>query len=256
MSKPRTSIYKRILSRYSQLSPFIKIISAILGILVAIATIFSCVVTSAAALHLGPFALKTVSEVPPIGKLLYSAKTPGPLCDTGGGVWTDYRANITCKGDQTKISNTLRGPQLAGIFLKGIPGIPEFPSDYVIEVKLLQDSLTNADFGIYFRNQPGQQLGVYTFLIHPDSSWSAYVYDNDPNGTIHQIQSGHFGAPHASVMVDVSVIGSSFTFYENGHEVDQGNITESTYPTGTVGIAVDQGGTIFASNFAIYTPNE
>lgn len=57
-------------------------------------------------------------------------------------------------------------------------------------------------------------------------------------------------------MVDVSVIGSNFTFYENGHEVDQGNVTESTYPTGTVGIGVDEGRTIFAGDFAIYIPNE
>lgn len=246
MNNPFPLIYQRTSAVLNKTSPIFKGLSATILFLLAAATF---VLT----FHIGGIgASKVVSGTSPIGMLLYLAVTPGS-CDGGGGTWTNYGAQITCQGTQTVISNTSSVPHLAGTFLKAIPGQLTFPSDYVIEVYLQQASTSSADFGIYFRNQPGQQMGVYTFLIHPDGSWSAYVYDNS-NGTPTEIKHGHFGVSHAFVKVDVAVIGDTFTLYENGHEVDNGNVTDNTYPNGTVGIAVDYGGTIFASNFAIYTP--
>ena len=247
MSASLSSIFHKISTSLKTISPISQFIYGTLTLVFIIATF-------ALTFHIGGIgATKAVSETAPIGKLLYLAATPGS-CDGGGGIWTDYGARLTCLGTQTEISNTFSVPHLAGTFITAIPGQLTFPSDYVIEVYLVQESTSNADFGIYFRNQPGQQqMGVYTFLIHPDGSWSAYVYDNS-NGAPTEIKRGHFGVSHASVKVDVAVIGDTFTLYENGHEVDNGNVTDNTYPNGTVGIAVDHGGTILASNFAIYTP--
>jgi hypothetical protein len=51
--------------------------------------------------------------------------------------------------------------------------------------------------------------------------------------------------------VDVVIAGANFSFYVNGKFV--GKTNDGTYPTGTVGIAVDAGGTILASNFVLYS---
>jgi serine/threonine-protein kinase len=188
----------------------------------------------------------------PKGGLLYSATTPGSPCDSNGGHWADFNGVvIACLASSTEISNPYRqSPNLVGTLLTSLPN-NSFPSDYVIEAQLQQASSSNADFGIYFRNQPGNQQGVYTFFIHPDGTWSAYVYDN-VTGAPTEIQRGTFGDAHATVTIDVVAIGSHFTFYANGQKV--GSASDNTYPTGTVGIAVDANGTVFASNFALYLP--
>lgn len=48
----------------------------------------------------------------------------------------------------------------------------------------------------------------------------------------------------------MAVSGANFSFYVNGQLV--GKTNDGTYSFGTVGIAVDAGGTIFASKFALY----
>jgi hypothetical protein len=125
-----------------------------------------------------------------------------------------------------------------------------YPSNYIVHAQLQQAANSSSDFGIYFRNQAGDQPGVYTFMIHPDGTWSSYVYDN-VNGNPTEIASGSFGEVHAPVTLDIVVNGSRFTFYANGHQV--GSASDSTYPTGTAGIALDQSGTIVVSQFALYT---
>ena len=50
--------------------------------------------------------------------------------------------------------------------------------------------------------------------------------------------------------MDVVANGAVFTFYVNSNEV--GSVHDTTYQTGTVGIAVEAGGTVFASNFYLY----
>ncbi len=109
---------------------------------------------------------------------------------------------------------------------------------------------TSSDYGIYFRNQPGNQQGIYTFFIHPNGTWGAYVYDTiTANQT--QIASGQTSIDaHALLRITIVVVGSNFTFYINGQRV--GTAQDATYSTGTVGVAVDAGGTILVKSFSLY----
>ena len=179
---------------------------------------------------------------------LYATSAPG--CDTNAGNWVDYNGTkVTCEGSKATISNTAQSPQLQGAFLIQIPG-HSYPSNYVVQAQLQQQAQSSSDFGLYFRNQPGNQQGVYTFLVHPNGTWNAYVYDND-TGAPTILTGGTFGDAHASVTLTVSVNGQEFNFYKNGKIL--GIIADQTYTSGTVGIAVDKGGTINASNFVLST---
>ena len=196
----------------------------------------------------------------PKGVPLYSTGSPGAVsntsgpCDQGGEKWVDYSVNIApiiqCQGTSTLITNPNNSSSdLDGTFLASLPA-GQYPSNYVVEVQLQQASTSNADFGVYFRNQPGNLNGVYTFVIHPNSTWSAYVYPNDPNASRTEIASNTFGDPHAKITIDVVANGANFTFYANGHKL--GSVNDNTYANGTVGIAVDAGSTVIVSNFALY----
>ena len=186
----------------------------------------------------------------PVGAKLYSSPSPGPGCDTGGGQWDDYNgARVDCQGMTTQISNTAHTATLQGIFLTGIPG-QVYPANYIVQVQLQQAQNSSHDFGLYFRNQPGSQQGVYTFLIHPDGTWSAYVYNNS-TGAPTEIAKGPFGDVSAPVTLTVVANGQQFSFYANGRPL--GSVSNAIYPTGTAGIAVDQSANVTASNFTLYT---
>ena len=195
----------------------------------------------------------------PKGSLLYSATSPGAAsgtgnaCDNGGEQWVDYNTpTVLCQQTGTQISNPHgNAPDLVGTFLASLPSGQFSLSNYVIETTIQQAQSSNADFGIYFRNQPGNQQGVYTFLVHPNGTWSAYIYNNTTAART-EISNGTFGNVHASVTIDVVVNGADFSFYANGHKV--GSVNNGIYSTGTVGLAVDASGTILASNFALYQP--
>ena len=120
----------------------------------------------------------------------------------------------------------------------------------MIEAKLQPLNGSQADYGIYFRNQPGNQEGVYTFFIHSNHTWSAYVYDNT-TGAPTEIARGSLSGTSGTATVDIVVVGANFSFYVNGQLV--GKTNDGTYPSGTVGIALDANGTIFATNFALYS---
>ncbi len=79
------------------------------------------------------------------------------------------------------------------------------------------------------------------------------MYDN-ATGKAKVIGGGKnaIGDAHTAAMIDIVVKGSQFTFSVNGNQL--GTVTDTTYPQGTVGLAVDQGGVIFASNFSLSTP--
>ncbi|GAC1460481.1 MAG: hypothetical protein PVSMB2_20830 [Ktedonobacteraceae bacterium] len=197
---------------------------------------------------LKPTAAPTQPATVPVGSSLYAAASPGNGCDAGGGKWENYNGVVvTCQGGKTVISNPTQS--LGGTFLTTIPG-QTYPSDYVIQVQLQQDNASQADFGIYFRNQPGnQQLGTYTFLVHPDGTWGAYVYDNTTGKSI-RIKRGMFGDSHALVTLAIVVSGNNFTFYANGNKL--ASAYNQKYPVGTAGIALDQGASVTASNFVLY----
>ncbi len=202
----------------------------------------------------------TIQTAPvPKGALLYSATDPGAAsgtgneCDNGGEQWVDYNTpTVLCQQMGTQISNPHgNAPDLVGTFLTSLPSGQFSLSNYVIETTIQQAQTSSADFGIYFRNQPGNQQGVYTFLVHFDGTWGAYVYNNTTAART-EIASGTFGNVHTAVTIDVVVNGASFSFYANSHKV--GNVNNGIYSTGTVGLAVDAGGTILVSHFALYQP--
>ncbi len=189
----------------------------------------------------------------PAGQPLYTTNTPGPNCDTVGGTWTHSTdAQIACPGQRTKISASAQAKTLQGIFLTAIPGQTNYPNDYEIKVLLQQGLASSNDFGVYFRNQPGNQLGTYSFLIHNDGSWNAYVYDN--TGVPKSIANGASAVNtiHGQTSIDIIVKGSQFTFSVNGNQL--GTANDTTYAQGSVGIAIDQGGVVYASNFSLLTP--
>ncbi len=196
-----------------------------------------------------PTATQPTTNVP-LGQQLYATGTPGPNCDRAGGTWsiTDG-AQVNCLVNRTRLSNT--GTALQGIFLTALPG-STLPNNYVIQVRLQQAPASSADFGVYFRNQPGaNQQGTYSFLIHSDGSWSAYVYDNkSAQATELTKGTGALNDIHAAVTLDIVVSGQQFTFYADGQQL--GTVSDTTYTSGTAGIALDQGGTVFASNFKLY----
>ena len=188
------------------------------------------------------------------GHLFYATTAPGAGC-TGNGTWGTYDPNnkalVACGATGTTVTNTsARSPDLVGLLLLALPHNAPYPAEYVIESTLQQAATSQASFGIYLRNQPGSACGVYTFLAHPDGSWGFYVYDNTSCQPT-QIKNGTFGNAHASVTIDVVSKGASFGFYADGHFV--GAATDTTYLTGTAGIAVDAGGSVTVSNFALYT---
>jgi hypothetical protein len=192
----------------------------------------------------------SVSTIP-YGKLLYRAMAPGSKCDFGGGQWIDYnQPDIQCLATQAVISNpSVTAPDLRGTILASIPGIV-YPENYVLEAQVQQPT-TAADFGLYFRNQPGDQQGIYTFSIHPNGAWGAYVYDNI-TGVQTLIASGTaFIDPHAQLYLTVVAVGPNFTFYVNRQKV--GGVRNVTYGAGTVGIAVDAGGTIVVNDVSLYS---
>ena len=187
----------------------------------------------------------------PKGSQLYSSTNPGRPCDSNGGHWANYNSvMLTCQGTGTQITNSHpQSPNLVGTLLTSLPN-GAFPSNYVIEAQLQPLNGSQADYGIYFRNQSGNQEGVYTFFIHSNGTWSTYVYDNT-TGAPTEIARGRLSGAFGTATVDLVAAGSTFTFYVNGQLV--GKTNDGTYPSGTVGIAVDAGGTILASNFALYS---
>ncbi len=194
------------------------------------------------------------TAVPPPGQI-YATIAPGAACDAAGGTWAPFgNPVILCQKAQqrTRISSTAPTQVLEGIFLTNIPQ-GTYPADYEIKAQLQQSLATSTDFGVYFRNQPGTQRGTYSFLINPDGTWGAFVYDN-ATGKAKVIGGGKnaIGDAHTAAMIDIVVKGSQFTFSVNGNQL--GTVTDTTYPQGTVGLAVDQGGVIFASNFSLSTP--
>ncbi len=86
---------------------------------------------------------------------------------------------LQCSVVGTTISNPNSiSPNLVGTLLTATPN-GTYPNDYVIEAQMQQANISS-DFGIYFRNQPGSQQGVYTFFIHPNGTWGMHIFTITP----------------------------------------------------------------------------
>src|SRR5262249_36985838 len=143
------------------------------------------------------------------------------------------------------------GAQLGGTLLNRLPNGRSYPNDYVVQAHI--QSLQPGAFGIYFRNQPGNfQLGTYTFLVYPDGTWQANVYDS-VTGAPKQLTRGTqtvTSTTNTWMTLAVVVKGSNFSFYINNTLV--GTTQDTTYPSGTAGIAVDHNGEIASNQFSLY----
>ncbi len=199
---------------------------------------------------LKPTTAPTQPPTVPVGNQLYAAASPGAGCDSGSGKWDNSNGiQVSCQNGKTSLNNPTQS--LGGTFLTSIPG-QTYPSNYVVQVQLQQDPASNADFGVYFRNQPGNQPGTYAFLIHSDGTWGAYVYDNT-TGKATRFKRGTLGSDiHAVVTLAIVVTGNDFAFYANGNRL--AGAFSQRYSAGTAGIALDQGATVTANNFELYTP--
>jgi serine/threonine protein kinase len=191
----------------------------------------------------------------PYGKLLYTTSSPGEFCATVGEKWSNYnQPQIQCSATGATISNpNSTSPNLVGTILTALPA-GTYPSDYVIEAQI-QRLNTSSNYGIYFRNQPGSEQGVYTFLVHPYNRWDAYIYSNT-NGNQLSLASGKIPVgkipveKNSLLTLTVVAAGADFTFYINGQF--EGSIHNTVYDTGSVGIAVDAGGKIGVKSFSLY----
>ncbi len=187
----------------------------------------------------------------PAGKQLYGTRIPGSSCDLHGGQWSKQpNVQINCGPSATELRNTGKH-FLAGTFLDGLPGGFGIPDDYILQVQVRQNLTARGPFGVFFRNQPGViHQGTFSFLLSPPGNWQVNFY-NDASGRATLLATGPTTVPiGASTTIDIVVHGNTFTFYLDG--VKQGMAISQSYPSGTLGLAVDVGADVFFSNLALY----
>jgi serine/threonine protein kinase len=188
----------------------------------------------------------------PVGNLLYSTTLPGEHCDHTGGQWSSsLNARVICNASDTEVKDSSTN-FLAGTFLDKLSSGYGIPSDYVLQVQVRQGTNSRGKFGVFFRNQPGDNEGAFSFLLDQSkNSWSVYTYDNQ-TGASHQIATGRIVATSLNglITIDAVVNYRTFTFYLNGHY--QGYAQSPLYPDGTLGLASDVGADVFFKNLALY----
>lgn len=186
----------------------------------------------------------------PKGNELYSTTMPGPPpCNKTDDAWKLFRGAFDCFSPSLHISGPKGATQLGGTILTRLPSGQIYPNDYVVQAHL--QPLQQSAFGIYFRNQPGNfQLGTYAFLVFPNGTWQANVYDNTI-GAPKQLASGTQIVSGTDTWITLAVIakGSNFSFYINNKLV--GKAQDNTYSSGTVGIAVNHDGEIVTDQFSL-----
>ena len=157
-------------------------------------------------------------------------------------------ALINCQPGLAQIISTAQKKAVQGVFLTKIPG-HLYPSDYVVQAYLQPNPDSTGSFGIYFRNQPGNQLGAYTFMLNPRGGWFVSVYDNN-TGLPTILTQGSLTNPFQdSVQMAVVVKGSKFSFYIDGQFV--GSVSDQSYAIGSCGIVVGPGAGISATHFSL-----
>ncbi len=186
----------------------------------------------------------------PTGQLLYGTAIPGASCDTQHGQWSSTtNAKVTCSNNAVTLSNTGDG-RLAGTFLEKLPNRQSIPNNYVLQVQMAATTGSQGNFGIFFRNQPGQQQGTYSFMVNPSGSWQANMYDNSSGSVQTLVQRPLQNTSSGDMTIDIVVQGDNYTFYVNG--VEQGYAVSDQYPSGNIGLAVDTGANASFKNLALY----
>ncbi len=206
---------------------------------------------------------KAPAAMIPAGANIYWTHLLYGTCAPGNGSWSkDSNAQVTCEANATELTNTLTsGHVLAGMFLNEMTDGGSPPGNYVLQVKARQKNGSQDTFGVLFRNQPDEvdatgkvqrrHNGAYAFLISPsDHTWKVAVY-NDATGSPAYIATGPITVPFAAPLtIDIVLYENTFTFYLDG--VEQGDAIDSTYSSGTLGLAVSAHTDVLFSDLAIY----
>ncbi|HLI08239.1 MAG TPA: protein kinase [Ktedonobacteraceae bacterium] len=185
-----------------------------------------------------------------VGHLLYGTNLPGG-CDPTRAQWSNSLVKVKCSGSATEVKDS-SAQFLGGTFLDALPDNYGIPTNYVLQVQVSQGVGSKGKFGVFFRNQPGNNEGAFSFLLDPSSkTWSAYSYNNQ-TGVATPFATGPVTVSLKGLLtIDVVVNGTTFTFYVNGQ--NQGYAVSDAYPSGTLGLASDVGADVFFKNLAIYT---
>jgi serine/threonine-protein kinase len=183
------------------------------------------------------------------GPLLYATGMVGEECDRQGGIWDNFNGiQITClNSGGTQLTHTTATQQLQGTFLKALASGQAYASDYVVQATFRMQE-NSGTFGLYFRNQPGQQQGTYTVLVAPKHTWTATVYNNE-TGAPTLLTEGTFNAG-GTITLSVKVSGAEFSFYVNKQLIE--SFSDSTYTLGTAGIALDANASVVCTKFELY----
>lgn len=190
-----------------------------------------------------------------VGQLLYQNAALYPTCSGDTNSWNlDTNAQVVCKDNGTVLHNTTGIRYLATMFLNSINGYG-IPNDYVLQVKATPQPGSQEAFGVLFRNQPDQgnlrHNGAYTLMLDPlEQSWTISIYD-DKTGHATTLGTGSIPIPpYNKFTIDLAIHADVFTFFLNGQEL--GAVTDSTYPSGTLGFTVKPDTTVLFQNLAIY----
>ncbi|HEY4384885.1 MAG TPA: hypothetical protein VGN34_10465, partial [Ktedonobacteraceae bacterium] len=185
-----------------------------------------------------------------LGPLLYGTTSPGSTCDKQGGQWSNTQnAQISC--DQGLILHNNDQNVLAGTFLDKLPQNKTIPNNYVLQVEVTVHSDSSGQFGVFFRNQPGQQhQGTDSILLAPPNTWSMYEYQDVTGSPTTLVNRPTQAQLTGTFTIDVLVVNDTYVLFINGNE--QGYAQSGTYMTGNVGLAADAGANVTFKNLEIY----
>lgn len=185
----------------------------------------------------------------PKGNVFYDTAMPGPSpCNQTDG-WLLSSGRFDCYTPPVHLATPAGSNKLGGEFLNTLPDNQPYPTNYIVQARL--QPVQQGTFGLFFRNQPGDSQGTYTFLVSTNGAWSANVYDK-MTGTPRQLASGQQNTSRAGENITLAVLvkNSTFSLYINDKLVK--TVQDDTYTSGTTGIAVDQGTEITAEQFTLY----
>jgi serine/threonine protein kinase len=187
----------------------------------------------------------------------YTARTPGPGCDNGGGVWdiggSSANTQVQCVSGGMQLVQPPNAPYIALVYFEGPRSGYRFPQNYSISSDVTIQAGTSTCVGIETR-QPQGSSGGYSFLACRNGSWTIFRYDTQGNAI--RITSGTIGSK-SSYHLQVAGHGSAQDFSVDGNSLY--TLNDSTYTsTAYTGLIVDTGingpgGTALFSNF-VYTP--
>ncbi len=214
---------------------------------------FSFKPESGAGVSASSAAATATAEVQPSYTQPYSAKVPGPGCDTGGAQWASpsYDTQVTTTYQCGASALEITQPDQTNIGVIRFLGQGYLlPVNYKVQVT---EDLSKASNGCGIISARRNANGMYVYVICSDGSWSMQSVDS--NGKFTTLASGNV-AVAKTYTVTAEVNSSTISMYINSVKVAVA--TDSTdSATGTLGLEVlppqSGGSTVGFSNFT-FTP--